>query len=582
MADVGTMNDSATMLPTVDLKTAQHTEQQLQPPKEQHYKNWPNAGAFNALGDTRTKVDLSTSGIFPSYVAGTLYRTGPGGYKVPRSNPKDGFMACHHWFDGVFTTHKFDLISNANGACNVTYMSYCHVDESIESARKTGKLEGVTFAQKRDPCDTFYKKLKTVFEPVIPGRTHRAASGVAIRDILPAEAGEVRKQLGRDFSPNNVLNLTTDHSAVKTIDADTLEPLGVTRQEHLHPSLAGQLSAAHAEHDPITGEVFNYNLAMGRKDVYRVFCADPATGKVDILAELSGPDFKAAYIHSMFLTKNFVILCIWPAYLKGIKVLWEKNLMDAMSFDPAAKATWCAIDRHHGRGLVKKFQSPAFFSFHSTNAFEEVVSNSSTNGDAEVDIICELVTFENADILRNFYYDNLVSNAPHVTKFLKTAKIDATLARYKLAAVPLTAKVPSTASKTSHPAERTLAIDVSRAGDLPVTNPRYAMQPHRYVWSILNRGKSSFVDGLVKTDTLTGEAKVWEQDKHSPGEPIFVPRPSTVEEDDGALLSVVFDGETGSSYLLCLDARTMEEVARAEVGRAVGFGFHGRHVPTRL
>lgn len=73
---------------------------------------------------------------------------------MPRSNPKDGFMACHHWFDGVFTTHKFDLISNANGACNVTYMSYCHVDESIESARKTGKLEGVTFAQKRDPCES--------------------------------------------------------------------------------------------------------------------------------------------------------------------------------------------------------------------------------------------------------------------------------------------------------------------------------------------------------------------------------------------------------------------------------------------
>ncbi|KJX94128.1 carotenoid cleavage dioxygenase 1 like protein [Zymoseptoria brevis] len=572
MGDVGTMNDSATMLPNVDFKTAQHTEQQLQPSKEQHYKNWPNAGAFNALGDTRTKVDLSTSGAFPSYVAGTLYRTGPGGYKVPRSNPKDGFMACHHWFDGFFTTHKFDLTAKDNGACDVSYRSVCHVDEAIESARKTGKLEG----------DTFYKKLKTIFEPVIPGQTHRAAIGVAIREILPAEAEEVRKQLGSNSTPVNVLNLTTDHSAVKTIDADTLEPLGVTRQEHLHPSLAGQLSAAHAEHDPITGEDFNHNLAMGRKDVYRVFCVNPATGKVDILAELTGPDFKAAYIHSMFLTKNFVVLCIWPAYLKGIKVLWEKNLMDAMSFDPSAKATWCVIDRHYGRGLVTKFRTPAFFSFHSTNAFEEVVSNSSTNGGAEVDIICELVTFENADILRNFYYDNLVSNGPNITKFLKSAKIDATLARYKLAAVPLTAKVFSQASKTSHPAERILAIDGGRAGDLPVTNPLYALQPHRYVWSILNRGKSSFVDGLVKTDTLTGEARVWEQDKHSPGEPIFVPRPGAEAEDEGALLSVVFNGETGSSYLLCLDARTMEEVARAEVGTAVGFGFHGRHVPKRL
>jgi torulene dioxygenase len=426
-----------------------------------------------------------------------------------------------------------------------------------------------------DVGDTLYKKFKSVFEPILPKSIHSANIGVDIRVAQPAEVEQAVKQSGDASTNKNLLTVTTDAHASKVIDADTLEPLGVTQQQNLHPSLTGPLSAAHAARDSSTGEVFNYNLAFGAKDIYRIFRANPTTGKVDILAELSGPDFKPAYIHSLFLTKNFVILCIWPAFFPahGFKLLWEKNLMDAMSpFDPSSKATWCVIDRHHGRGLVKKFQSPAFFSFHSTNAFEE---SSTTEG--EVDITCELVTFENLDILHHLYYDNVISTSPHIANFKKTNSLtNPTLARYKLAAVPLTST--KTNSKICHPAEKILSISTPRAGDLPLINQNFALRPHRYVWSVLDRGKSSFLDGLGKTDTITGECVVWEHEKHTPGEPIFVPRPGAVGEDDGVVLSVVFDGVSGRSHLICLDGASLKEVARAEVEGVVGFGFHGKHI----
>lgn len=57
--------------------------------------------------------------------------------------------------------------------------------------------------------------------------------------------------------------------------------------------------------------------------------------------------------------------------------------------------------------------------------------------------------------------------------------------------------------------------------------------------------------------------------------------PAGRAEDDGVLLSVVLDGDRGKSYLLCLDARDMTEVGRAEVDGVVGFGFHGEHVPSQ-
>ena len=92
----------------------------------------------------------------------------------------------------------------------------------------------------------------------------------------------------------------------------------------------------------------------------------------------------------------------------------------------------------------------------------------------------------------------------------------------------------------------------------------------------------------------------------SPGEPIFIPRPTPSssseeegrdgpegkaegyeggkdgdgdgDEDDGVCLSVVLDGTWGRSYLLVLDARSFEEVGRAEMEVVVPFGFHGAHV----
>jgi torulene dioxygenase len=82
----------------------------------------------------------------------------------------------------------------------------------------------------------------------------------------------------------------------------------------------------------------------------------------------------------------------------------------------------------------------------------------------------------------------------------------------------------------------------------------------------------------VKWDSQTQKAVHWQKFAHTPGEPIFVPNPEGTEEDDGVLLSVVLDGIKESSYLLCLDPKTMAELGRAEVGGIVGLGFHGLHI----
>ncbi|KAK9702065.1 hypothetical protein K7432_011422 [Basidiobolus ranarum] len=72
----------------------------------------------------------------------------------------------------------------------------------------------------------------------------------------------------------------------------------------------------------------------------------------------------------------------------------------------------------------------------------------------------------------------------------------------------------------------------------------------------------------------------WEHHGCTPSEPIFIPRPNPTSEDDGILLSVILDGNNGTSFLLVLDAKELTEIARASFSQkhVVPIGFHGRYM----
>jgi beta,beta-carotene 9',10'-dioxygenase len=55
-----------------------------------------------------------------------------------------------------------------------------------------------------------------------------------------------------------------------------------------------------------------------------------------------------------------------------------------------------------------------------------------------------------------------------------------------------------------------------------------------------------------------------------------VRQPGSDDEDAGVVLSVVLDAAAGRSFLLILDARSFEELARAEAPHHIPFGFHGQ------
>ncbi|KAI3549202.1 carotenoid cleavage dioxygenase 1 [Colletotrichum abscissum] len=559
------------------------------------YEEWPNEAGFDGLTEERGPIELHVQGQIPVWAAGALYRTGPGSCKI-EDTPK-GTYYVSHWFDGFAQTHKFDITppESPGGQTRVLYSSRRQSDDLVASIKAAGHQNRYTFGQKADPCVGMFGKFMGVFArgtaPNICVAVNANVPGFDTKDQGPAGPGH--------RNAVRSLWLSTDSSPLMEIDPATLEPIGLAKQEKLHPSLSGPMSCAHAQRDPVTGDMYNFNLAFAMKSTYRIFRTSFATGETEILATIAGPDAKPAYIHSFFLTESFIVLCIPSSHLgyKGLSVPWERNILDAIvPFDKTNTCKWYFIDRHQGNGVVASFDTPAGFFFHATNAFEEPAADGS---DGMLDVYCEIAGYQNLNILYNLYYDVIMNRNSAGEKFWtdenKRYKNGwASLQRFKFR-IPKpddsqTQKI--TTVTTTPPPELAVLIPAPHAGELPTINPAHLTKRHRYVYSLSDRGLSTLLDTIVKTDADTAEALMWEcPTAHTPGEPIFVPRPSSsaggadgtdgqMAEDDGVILSVVLDGTAQTSYLLCLDARTMTELGRAECEFAVGIGFHGIHAPS--
>lgn len=536
---------------------------------------------FDGLTEHRGPVELGVKGTIPAWAAGSLYRTGPGACSV--EDTKVGTFQISHWFDGLAHTHRFNILAADNGdsansgKVRVVYSSRRQSDTFVQTIKDTGRMPAKSFAQRNDPCIGLFGKFMAMYQRRGQRYTNIGvtvnANMTGFQDI--ADLSQRSSQGHRAGA--STLFIGSDLSLFAQVDVQSMEVTAYVPHSKLHPELIGPSGPAHGMQDPETGDYFSFNLEMGSACTYRIFRVSAATGKVTILARIRS---KPAYIHSFFLSKNYVIISIPVAHYQwnGAKVIWEGSLLGGIApFDETEKCCWFIVDRRHGKGVVAQFTSPAAFFFHSTNAFEDNDTG---------DVICELIQYPNTSVIRGFYYDVLLQRNNKAREFWCDGPMSdflGELVRYRFPATDFHSSMQREHSRLPSPAI-VLKAGAAHIGDLPTINPTFACRQHRYTFSLAGRGLSTMVDGIIKVDCETKDVLIWSGPRgHTPSEAIFVPRPSEengkpAEEDDGVLLSVVLDGVNRTSYLLCLDAKTMTELGRAECDFAVAFTLHGQHV----
>jgi len=114
--------------------------------------------------------------------------------------------------------------------------------------------------------------------------------------------------------------------------------------------------------------------------------------------------------------------------------------------------------------------------------------------------------------------------------------------------------------------------------DFPIINNDYTGYKNRfaYGWVSIDYWKQT----LVKKDLENSlNDKTWSYPSHYPGEVFFIPRPGAVFEDDGVVVTIVYDGVKKKSYLLLLDGQTFEELNYSYLPHNVPLSFHGNWFP---
>jgi carotenoid cleavage dioxygenase-like enzyme len=130
------------------------------------------------------------------------------------------------------------------------------------------------------------------------------------------------------------------------------------------------------------------------------------------------------------------------------------------------------------------------------------------------------------------------------------------------------------------PISRGGEIEERRLSDVPLELPRIAPfvegRAHRFVYAVGNQDRASFFDCLHRVDVRDGTVRTFTQPGLFPNEPVFIPAPGSVDEDEGVVLSLAIDARDHTSRLIVLDARTLALRADVVLPQLVPFHFHGQ------
>ena len=333
-------------------------------------------------------VRLSVTGRLPSWLEGTLLRTGPAKFEV-------GARTYNHWFDGLAMLHRFAI---AGGG--VTYANRFLRGKAFSSAEATGKICYSEFAT--DPCRTLFGRVAAMFDPKLTDNCNVNVSDYARKMVAFTETCMPVR-----FSP------------------DTLETLGVFGYGE---ALPGQISTAHPHYDAKRTCHYNYIADFAMKSLYRL-CRIGDDGSERQIAEILVE--RPSYMHSFGMSEDHLVLTEFPFVVNPIDLrLSGKPFIQNYRWEPGRGLAIHVVAKDTGE-LVRTAKTDATFAFHHVNAFAE-------DGGLAVDVIA----YPDASLIDQLYLARLRANTPitaigKLIRFHVPLASEAPVARKPLVDVPL-------------------------------------------------------------------------------------------------------------------------------------------------
>jgi beta,beta-carotene 9',10'-dioxygenase len=282
---------------------------------------------FTTLEQEMTIDELDLSGQLPSWLDGSLLRTGPAKFEI-------GEQRMRHWFDGLAMLHRFTISDG-----QVSYGNRFLHSRSYRAAKAKGRMVYGEFAT--DPCRSLFKRVQTLF---------------AAGKVLPDNANINVTRLGERF-----VSMTETPMPVQ-FDPHTLETAEVMPWE-----VPGQLTTAHPHLNRADGGMLNYAAKLGRVSSYRFFHLPPEGSKPVALGSM--PVKEPAYMHSFGLSERFFVLAEFPLVVNPLSLaLAGRPYIENYRWKPELGTRFTLFDRATGE-TIGGFESDPCFAFHHVNAF---------------------------------------------------------------------------------------------------------------------------------------------------------------------------------------------------------------------
>jgi len=309
--------------------------------------------------------------------------------------------------------------------------------------------------------------------------------------------------------------------------------------EGVNSSFGGGFSA-HPKLDPDTGElhVMCYDWANLRDHVRYVVIDEE--GELD--SEMDIPLPGMPMIHDMSLTENYVVIYDLPVTLSFLALgtgadfpfRWDNEYEARVGLLPRygnpEDIIWCPLTQN--------------YSYHPMNAFEDASGN----------VVIDIVRYDKMfDQDTNGPFGDSRPRLERWTVNAKTRKVNEQI------------------------------VD-ARGQEFPRCHPDLNSKAYQFGYTVAVSEAGSF-PSIYKYNMNTGAT--WQFDfgaGRSGAEPVFVPREGASAEDDGYLMTYVYDANKDKSDLVILDAMDLSRPALATIHLPVRvpYGFHGNWIPDTL
>lgn len=358
----------------------------------------------------------------------------------------------------------------------------------------------------------------------------------AARDLKRKQLPYPRKTHGGSVN-TNVLNIGGELYALVEAGALPMKldgNLQTTAYSDFNGTLKGAFSA-HPRRDPLTGELHVLAYQPGKK--YIEYLVVDKSGMSRTAAQISAPH--QPMIHDTAITPSFVVVLDLPMTFDLVTAVsgkfpyaWNRKQQPRIGLLP----------RNGDVSSMRWFEAPSCYVYHIMNAYED--------GDKVI-----------VDVVKNStYFDSSAAQ-----RSTNSAVNGFTLVRWVLDL------------RTGKLSETQLA---EQSVEFPRLNDSKIGQSYRYGYTAQFTADLAF-GSAYKHDLLSGETV-----EHNFGagratmEPVFVAKANGKAEDDGWLLSYVYDQNTNRSDVVILDAQDFEgaPVATIHLPVRVPFGFHGNWV----